>query len=146
MGRLHPQKRMVLLVAAAFAAMIGIVWTRSIPLSILGAVLIIASSGELLFPTHYVLDEKGATVKCGANTTILEWERVVSSWQDEEGIKLSPLPRGARMEPFRGVYLRFANNEDAILAKIAHHWNGDEGFLGRRDDPGAGGGTSDSVR
>lgn len=139
LGQEHPRKRMILILVAVIAGLIGLVWTRSIPLSILGIVLILTSSGELLLPTHYKLDESGATSKCGANNTVLEWDRVVSAWVDEEGVKLSPLPKGARMEPFRGVYLRFANNQDAVLAKIAHHWNGDAVFLGRGNDPGSGG-------
>lgn len=122
---------MTVIAIAALVAALGMVMYGQILYSIIGVALLIGSTSELFFPQRYEITDKLVRCRSGLSNTELEWEAVKAVWSDEQGVKLSPLPHGARMESFRGVYLRFGNNREAVLAKIANHWNGKPIFLGK---------------
>lgn len=50
--------------------------------------------------------------------TEIKWENVKRCYVDDLGVKLSPLDRASRIEAFRGVYLRFGDNQDAVIEAV----------------------------
>lgn len=117
-GRQHPRKRWVACVVAGLAGAIGLIIFQSPILGALGVLLILGSVTEVFFGLRYRLDDEGAGVRCGASLTLVTWDAVKSVVVSEEGVKLSPLEKSSRLNAFRGVFLRFANNRDEVLAMI----------------------------
>jgi hypothetical protein len=46
------------------------------------------------------------------------WAEVRSCVRDENGVLLSPFPRKSPLESFRGLYLIFDGNADAVMAIV----------------------------
>jgi hypothetical protein len=88
-------------------------------LAMLPTLAALFSVSEFVFPIHYTLTTKSAAMKCGLTALEIQWSDVRHAYLTDEGIKLSPLRRkNSRMEPLRGVFLRFgeAHREEIIAA------------------------------
>ena len=70
LGAEAPQKRAIALAAACFAGFIGLAALKSVPLALVGFVLIISSTGELFFPLKLTLSEEGVTSRCGLSNDV----------------------------------------------------------------------------
>lgn len=120
-----PRKRFVIFAVAWAAGAFGILVFGNVVLGLLGVGAILGSTTEFWLPLRYTVDSEGAKVKCGLVETALTWDRVKRAVLANDGIKLSPLAKASRMGAFRGVYLRFADNRDEVLAAIGRYWGGD---------------------
>ncbi len=121
LARRHPRKAVAaiaLILAASFAAGYGL---RSSLLGLLAGLLLLASISDFLFPLHYRLDEKGISVKGVLHRRYLAWAQVRRVSRDELGVKLSPLPHPSRLDAYRGIYVWFGDNAEAVMAYLAHH-------------------------
>lgn len=85
---------------------------------LLGAALLAAAIGDYLFPVRCELRSRSAVTSCLFSRSEIAWERVRKVWLTKDGIKLSPLPRKSRLEAFRGVYLPFGHDSDAVLEAV----------------------------
>lgn len=126
-------KRLVVCTVIVGVFAFGFFVMKNLILAILGVVMITLSVGEFMFVTHYEVNEKGVRSRWGVSLREMMWENVRSVYLDDHGVKFSPLTKGSRMDGFRGVYLRFANNRDQVLATIRDQWDGFESVLGARD-------------
>lgn len=140
MGQARPERRWVCLAAALAMAAIALVFWANPFLAVLGFVVVIASTGEMFFPIRYRLDERKAQAKIALSTTELLWDDVRRMIPVEGGVRLSPLERASWLDNYRGVYLRFSGNEQAVLATIRALWKADERRLDGADDSRGGGG------
>lgn len=136
----EPWKRYVVWAAAMGAAAAGWLWMGQILFALIGFCAVMASTAEFWLPIRNRLDARGAHVTVGLSTTSLEWDQVRRAILDDEGVKLSPLERGARLAPFRGVFVRFGGHREAVLAKIGAYWGQDVQSVGERADRGGNGG------
>jgi hypothetical protein len=127
-----PGKRWVVLGFALAAGLVGTVVYDSLLLGALGFAIILAATAEFWMGARYRIDEVGATARIGPSVSSIEWERVKRVEVGESGVKLSPLERsGTRLEPFRGVYLRFApEDRERVLEAVRRHVEDDVRFLG----------------
>ena len=83
--------------------------------------MVIASVVEYLLPLSYTLDDEGAHVRiAGIDWLDMAWDRVGSAYSIPGGMKLSPFHRPAqsRMEPYRGISLRFAPDQAAGIEEF----------------------------
>ncbi len=103
----------LLVTAFAGARMLG-----SPVAGLFAAALLAAAIGDYLFPVRHELRLRTATVSCLFSRQEIAWERVRTVWMSEDGIKLSPLRRRSRLEAFRGVFLRFGAERDAVLETV----------------------------
>lgn len=129
-------RRWIVLGAAVLAGLAGLVLFHSIVFAALGFLAVAGSTTDAIFPLRYRIDERAASVRCGWSTAEIEWSKVRRVVADADGVKLSPLPEGSRLDPFRGVYLRFASNKPEVLAKISALWNSGDAPLGKGTDGG----------
>lgn len=129
MGQEQPAKRISCFAFALLAGLAGQVLFHNPIFGLIGFIAIIASTAEMFFPLKYRLDENSASVRLGISPTIIRWDEVKRLIPVPDGIRLSPLEKPSRMDNFRGVYLRFSGNEDAVLAKIRALWQSDEHCL-----------------
>lgn len=120
------KNRVIVVIFAVIAAIVGTLLLRSWLAGLFAVLAVFFSTAEIWFPIRYRLDEKGASEKKGLAETQILWENVKRMEHDERGVSLSPLEKPSRLDAFRGVYLRFHGNEEAVLAKIASLRKGDE--------------------
>lgn len=116
-----PQKRWAVIVVGLVGAAIGYAMFGNVLVAIVAFVCIAASSSEYVFPLHYRLTEEAARVRCGINVTEIEWKSVKRVIEGSGGVKLSPLARDSRLAPFRGVFLRYADNREAVLEYVKRY-------------------------
>lgn len=78
-------------------------------------VALVASLSDFLFPVTYFITPHGASCKMLLKSSEIKWANVRRCYLDDCGVKLSPLDRTSRVEAFRGVYLRFGDNQDEVI-------------------------------
>jgi hypothetical protein len=117
--RQRPQKAWGAAGVMVLAALLVGMAFRSAGMGLLALVLLWLATRDYWLPVRYSVSEKGAGVRYLGAVYDIPWERVNYVTVTAEGVKLSPLPPRARLEPFRGVYLRFADNREQVLEAIA---------------------------
>lgn len=138
LGTDEPRKRSIV---ASVALAVGAIGTMFLSpwLGVTGLVLVLLSNSEVFLKQHFRIDENGVRRRCGASVSAMEWAGIKSIREDDGGVKCSPFSQPMRSDPFRGVYLKFAEgNRNAVLATIHEHFHGDSGILGRGTDSGGG--------
>ena len=90
-------------------------------LGVLAVILLTAAVSDYLFPLRYTLGPEGIAVRGLLHRRLMAWPQVRRVVEDDLGVKLSPLARPSRLEAYRGIYLWFGGNADAVMAAIAHH-------------------------
>lgn len=82
---------------------------------------LVGATSEFLLPIRYRLDAEGAEMRNLHNWRRIAWTEVKKAYLLEDGIKLSPLGVRTRLEPFRGVFLRFGaepGTQHQVLAAV----------------------------
>lgn len=122
----NPSRLWVIVVVAAFAGVIGL-WALRHPLGfILGVGMIAMSTADFWMPMHFRLDSEGATRRVGPSVSSILWMDVQRVREDEVGAKLSPLSNPeSRLEPFRGIHVRFSGNREAVIERIHREVGGE---------------------
>jgi hypothetical protein len=114
-----PGRRAVVLVVIGLASgLAGWLWGSPLPALGVGFALLNAVA-EFLFPVHYHLTKDKAEMRCFLSRRVIAWSDVQRVYRLRDGVKLSPLERPGRREAFRGLFLRFAGNEDAVMAWVS---------------------------
>ncbi|UCD17974.1 MAG: hypothetical protein JSV44_03455 [Candidatus Zixiibacteriota bacterium] len=119
----HPAKRNRLLTAAVSLLIVVIVivvyaMTYSVLFTILAFLIMTGSLAAFFFPTRYTLTEKEIFVKTATQNLHKKWSQYRTYYPDRNGILLSPFARPSRLENFRGLYIRFWNNRDDVVAYV----------------------------
>ncbi len=115
----HPVKRRPWVSVAVSAFVVAVValvriTTESQVFAVLAMVIMAASLAKFYFPTRYRLDSQGVTIKTTTQTLMKEWKLYRSCYPDKNGILLSPFATTSRLENFRGIYLMFQGNREAV--------------------------------
>lgn len=138
----EPGKRLTVLLAAAIAGWLGFILLNNLIVALIGFAAILAATAEFWLPLHYKLDENRASVRCGFSVTAIEWSDVKRIVMASDGWKLSPLSMEGRLSPFRGVFVRFDGNGDAVTAIIRQRVQENVRYVEHGTDGGGGGETS----
>jgi hypothetical protein len=81
--------------------------------------VLVFSLARYLAPTRYDLDERSVRVRFAGPARARPWSDFRAFYPHKDGVHLSPFPRPSPLDPFRGVYLRFAGNRAEVLAFVA---------------------------
>jgi hypothetical protein len=81
---------------------------------LLAFAIILAATAEFWLGIRYKLDSHGASARCGMSLSSIEWSAVKRAIEGADGIKLSPLDSDSRMDPFRGIYLRYGTDPEPV--------------------------------
>jgi hypothetical protein len=102
--------KVLLIAPVVFASLLAcyIIFRNPLPLAVI-LFLFASSLAEYLFPIHYEISRRGASMRTPFGRTYIGWDRVNKCYVDDRGIKLSPLGKPGRLEAYRGVYLRFGD-------------------------------------
>lgn len=82
------------------------------------AVILWGSLSQFYLRTTFEFTEKKVRVKYLVNKIEKEWSQYRSFYVDKNGVLLSPFVRPSRLENFRGLYVRFADNRDEVVAIV----------------------------
>jgi len=126
--RVHLLRRDAGRAGAVFAAMIlaalfGFLLFQSFLFALLGVLLLFFSTADYLLPIHHRLTSRRACVVYGFSRWEIAWKDVRRVKVAKQAVLLSPLPAPSRLDAFRGVVLRFANEgqpgeRSALLALL----------------------------
>ena len=125
--RSHPIKsggRRLWIVAGALIVLpVGLFFLYG-PFYCLLAVIILGGSLAAYFlPTDYFFYTGGLeSVFLGVHRRFT-WSQFRSYYRDRHGVLLSPFPQPARLENFRGIYLRFDGQTEKVMAIVADQIN-----------------------
>jgi len=119
----HPAKRnkKVTLAVSVFIVILVIVVyyaTYSVWFTILGFLILTGSLAGFYFPSHYRFTDDKIYIKTTMQTLEKKWSQYRSYYPDKNGVLLSPFARPSRLENFRGIYIKFWNNKDEVLAVV----------------------------
>jgi len=104
---------------AAFLAFgVGTLLFHNVVFGVIGLIIILSVSAEYWLGTSFKVDSKSASARTGFSLTSLPWDEVKRADLSAEGIKLSPLGNSGRMQAFRGVFLKFGSNREAVEAAV----------------------------
>lgn len=126
-----PSKRYVVFAVSVGAALLALAMFHNVIMAFIALVCIIATCAEFVFPLQFRITDQSARVRCGISVTEIEWIAVKRVIEGSDGVKLSPLIRDSRLAPFRGVYLRYADNRDAVLDYVKRNGGESARFLGQ---------------
>ena len=107
--------------AAVLAVFAGsVLMFHSLWLGLAPALALLFSVSEFVFPIRYTLTPQSVSVRHGLTILEIRWADVRHAYLTDDGIKLSPLrAKNSRMEPLRGVFLRFGDRDrDEIIAAV----------------------------
>jgi hypothetical protein len=82
---------------------------------LIAIVLLLGAVAPFFVVTRYRLDEEGVSVMRYFTTMRKRWAELRSYYPDRNGVLVSPFPRPSRLESFRGMYLRFGGNREAVI-------------------------------
>lgn len=102
-----------------FVLLCGLLLFHNPLLALLPTLALLLSLAEFLFPVRYTLTGDYARARQGLMTLEIAWPDVRHAYHAPDGIKLSPLKSyNSRLEPLRGVFLRFGDNEADVVAVV----------------------------
>jgi len=123
--RRQPERLPKILGVLCLVFVAGLCLFHSFWLALLPTLAALFSVSEFVFPIRYTLTAKSAAMKCGLTALEIPWSDVRHAYLTDDGIKLSPLRRkNSRMEPLRGIFLRFGEAERVkISAVVTRLWD-----------------------
>lgn len=114
--------RTVLVLSFLLGLLYFISWyTGSAGLGVIFTVLMFLSLSAYFFPTWYTLSDGGISVHTLVTKMKRPWSVYRSHWPDRNGVLLSPFPSRSRLENFRGVFIRYEDNRDEVLAFVKRY-------------------------
>lgn len=124
--RCHPVRRQPVRGIVVVTVLVVVFWllaqyTSSVPFAFLLTLVVFFSLSAYFFPTSYRFSQHGVHVKTLITSFERPWSTYRSYWPDRNGVLLSPFPRGSRLENFRGLFVRFENNKDEVLAYVRQY-------------------------
>ncbi|MDX1934342.1 MAG: hypothetical protein SFU56_17200 [Capsulimonadales bacterium] len=118
--RLQEDPHPIPLVAVAIAGAVS-VWWLVLPHPVLLPVpvlCLLAALSDYLLPIRFRLTDLGAHADCGLSRWFIAWTDVRRATKGRDGLYLSPFAAPSRLEAFRGVRLRFADNADEVTELV----------------------------
>ena len=94
------------------------VLTESPLFAVVAALILWGSLSQFYLRTTFEFTEQKVKVKYVVNKIEKDWSQYRSYYVDKNGVLLSPFIRPSRLENFRGIYIRFANNRDEVVAIV----------------------------
>jgi hypothetical protein len=119
----HPARKnmkVAVLTTAFLIILVVVVYflTYSPWFAILAFIILFGSLLPFYFPTRYRLTDEDIVIKTTAQRLVKKWSQYRTYYPDKNGILLSPFLRPTRLENFRGIYIRFANNKEEVMAFV----------------------------
>ena len=111
--------RSLLLVGTIVAVSVGVGFSfEGAGWGVISCALLVVSVLRYLVPTHYAIGAAGVEARTIGGVQRRAWSEIRATYPHRDGVHLSPFSRPSPLDPFRGLFVRFAGNRDAVLAAI----------------------------
>lgn len=87
----------------------------------LSSLLLLASLRHFFFPTRYVIDERGVSMRCLGVEARRAWSRLRRFRYDDAGAFLSTRSRPTVFDAFRSLHLTWAGNKEEVVPVIERY-------------------------
>ena len=131
--RVHPLRqesaaRTTCLLALIFAVSAMAAWSlEHILFGLISLVVLALSMARYLLPTDYVVDDQGVTTKNLGVARRLTWRQINRIDVHADGLFLSPFRVPSRLDGFRGLFVRYADNQAQVAVAIDDHRRAHDG-------------------
>lgn len=119
----YPRSLAAPAVIAATSVAVG--WGFGAPgWGLFAAAVLLVSLARYFVPTSYALDAAGVRARFLGREDVRPWADVRALYAHRDGVHLSPFERPSRLDPFRGLFVRFAGNRERVLSFCESHVHG----------------------
>ncbi len=94
-------------------------YMESAVFGLIAGLVMFASLAKFFLPTTYTFNKEGVTIKTMTQSLTRPWSMFRSFYTDKNGVLLSPFIGPSRLENFRGLYMTFSANREAVLQIIS---------------------------
>ena len=84
-------------------------------------VLLVLALGRYFVRTRYVLNSDGVRVRVLGRERFRPWSEVRAIYPHRDGVHLSPFASPSPLDPFRGMFVRFASNRQEVIEFCERH-------------------------
>ena len=124
----HPAKArplvttLVILFLIVLAVLVYLL-TYSAVFTVIAAIILYGSLTQYFTKTTYEFTDTKVRVKYVVNKIEKDWAQYRSYYIDKNGVLLSPFAGPSRLENFRGLFIRFADNKDRVAEIVRQKIN-----------------------
>ena len=111
LARREPRKVWGVLAALAVSAIVGALALHHWVGGMLGVLFVFSSAAEFLLPVRYRITDRRVQCSYGLARLDMPWSSVRRVLDADDSVRLSPFPRGSRLDALRGIHLRFASGD-----------------------------------
>ncbi|MFW5878821.1 MAG: hypothetical protein ACOCVR_03295 [Myxococcota bacterium] len=122
-ARRQPLKALLAVLVAIAMAIVAAGWGGTW-LGVLSFVVVVGSVQSFLFPTRYHITEDKLTVESLFGTQQRPWSTLRRADTGRHGVHLSPFSTRSWLDATRGIYVRFDENREDVLAAITERIKG----------------------
>jgi hypothetical protein len=119
LARLQPKRYAFVVAVILLVATSAYAWFHSPLASVIMVFVLTGALSDFLFPVTFILTSTQDSARTVFGRRVIEWKSVKKVYVDDRGVKLSPLGTRSRLEAYRGVYLYFGDNREAVLAAVS---------------------------
>ncbi len=83
--------------------------------------LLLGFTAVIYLPVRYKLDSRGATVTFLGAPSFRPWEHYRNFYVHDTGVHLTTMPKPSGLDPFRGHFLQYSGNREAVVSYIKAH-------------------------
>ena len=94
-------------------------WLKDVFITSLLILAVFVYLAEFFFPTKFGIDSEKVWKKIFIINVEKKWSNLRSYYPDKRGVLISPFTRPSRLETFRGIYIRFdQDNKEKIISLV----------------------------
>jgi len=87
----------------------------------LGFLLLFSFTAVIYLPVRYRLDAKGVTVYFLRTSSFRPWQHYRNFYVHGTGVHLTTMPKPSGLDPFRGHFVQYSGNREAVVSYIKEH-------------------------
>jgi hypothetical protein len=96
-------------------------WPSMLAWSGLGFLLLFSFTAVIYLPVRYKLDNNGVTVTFLGAASFRPWKHYRNFYVHGTGVHLTTMPKPSGLDPFRGHFLQYSGNREAVVSYIKAH-------------------------
>lgn len=83
--------------------------------------LLLGFTAVIYLPVRYKLDSRGATVTFLGAPSFRPWKHYRNFYVHDTGVHLTTMPKPSGLDPFRGHFVQYSGNREAVVSYIKAH-------------------------
>ncbi len=112
----YPAKSVTLVLVIFVVGFLTYWWVTDLFLTIFWIAVCFLFMARYFFPTRYAADAECLRIRFLGRTTMRRWEEFKNFYVHGTGVHLSPFSSPSALDPFRGYYVLFSGNKEAVVS------------------------------